>query len=295
MISLHEKVIYDCIKGRRSVRVYKKCKINESTLLKLIEAACYAPAGGNQATWEVIVIFDDSLKDKITKISLNQEFIKEASVVLVFIGGRVVEVAMAIQNLLLMAHALGLEGCCIGAFDRSALAEILNIPKNIPIHYIVTIGKPDEPLTDPAKKFPEEVIHYEIYGNLKVDRGLLIKVLTQAKEKLKEFREIRDRMIKEYGPNSYQILRLEEKYAAFVFRPLLKRIIRLLKLLRLDEPLCRRIEDVVNEYERSRSYLLAKTKNINSKEVIALERKYSTIIFPQVISEIIHKFQLDGQ
>jgi len=279
--------ITKAILDRRSVRVFRSFSLSYEEIRELIKAACYAPAGGNDPTWEVIVVQDDVIKDEITKVSLNQEFIRYSSVVFVFLGGRTVNVAAAIQNLLLAAHHMGLEGCWIGAFDKREVAKILKVPPEVPIHAIVAVGKPEEIPTNPGKRFPEEVMHFERYGNRKIDLSLLKKIVKQADDKLEEFKTLRENVKSNYGEESYYMYRLEEKYAAFVFRPLLKRVIRILEELGVYRKLCERLKEAVKEYERGRGELLRKTLNINSREVVLWERQYSNDAFPELIREVV--------
>lgn len=278
--------IIKAILRRRSVRVFKPFEVSHEDIEKLVKAACYAPAGGNESKWEVIVVQDDSMKSKLTEVSLNQEFIKYSSVVFVFLGGRTVNVAAAIQNLLLAAHSLGLEGCWIGAFDREKVAKLLNIPLGTPVHAIVAIGKPEEVPTDPGKRFPEEVLHFERYGRKRVNLSLLGKVVSQAKEKLSEYKDLRATVKEEYGEESFYMYRIEEKYAAFVFRPLLRRILRIIEELGICEDLSNKLRETIREYERGRGERLSATLDINSKEVTEWERKYANEVFLKLIEEV---------
>ncbi|RLE81317.1 MAG: hypothetical protein DRJ52_04460 [Thermoprotei archaeon] len=270
------------IQERRTARKYSSKPIPEEQLQLLIESAVYAPAGGNKASWKVIIVKDPETKKKLTKVSLNQEFIEEAPVVMVFCGGRVVNVAAAIQNVLLMAHALGLEGCWIGAFNEAEVKKILSVPPNVQVHYIVTIGYPEEELTDPTKRFPEEVVYYETWGQGKVTAQLILKILKQALDKVNEFIKLREKIVAKYGEESLHIYRLEEKYSAFVFASLAKRIIDIAKEAEVEEPEIKLIEKTYRDYAEKRGSALGTTKDINSPQVVSVEREYSTRIFPEV-------------
>ena len=61
------------IQERRTARKYSSKPIPEEQLQLLIESAVYAPAGGNKASWKVIIVKDPETKKKLTKVSLNQE------------------------------------------------------------------------------------------------------------------------------------------------------------------------------------------------------------------------------
>jgi len=62
-----EKFI-DLVKSRRSIRAYRPDPIPDDYVRKIIEAARWAPSGGNSQPWEFIVIKRKDLKDKIADL-----------------------------------------------------------------------------------------------------------------------------------------------------------------------------------------------------------------------------------
>jgi len=62
-----EKFI-DLLKSRRSIRAYKPDPIPEEFVHKIIEAARWAPSGGNSQPWEFIVIKRKEIKDRIADL-----------------------------------------------------------------------------------------------------------------------------------------------------------------------------------------------------------------------------------
>lgn len=277
------------IEKRRSCRKFKRKKVSAEVIEKLVWAACQAPAGGNLARWEVIVVTNEEVKNKLTKASLNQEFISEASVVLVFIGGREFNTACAVENLLVVAHTMGLEGCIVGAFDREAVRKILNIPDDVNVNCIVPVGYPKVEEKNPGKRYPVEVIHFERYGARKITEETLKTVVKDALLKVEEFNELLKELVERFGENSFEVYRLEEKYAAFVFKPILWRIRYLLTYLGFKTE-ADKVSKILEEYSNGRGKRLSETRDINSKEVIEWERKYSREIFPKIIKELGEKF-----
>ncbi|GEM_PF-431349 len=273
------------LKERRSVRKYSSREVPAKYIEMLLEAASYAPSGGNKADWKIILVTNPETKKQLTKVSLNQEFIEEAPLVLVFCGGRLVDVSAAIENVLIMAHALGLEGCWIGAFDKNSVKKILGIPENTKVHYIVTIGFPEEKLTDPGKRFVEEIVYYEKWSESKLSKEALLKVIKYSLEKVKEFYNIRKEVLNKYGENSLHMYRLEEKYSAFIFASLAKRIVDISSEIKFEHPIINEIRAVLKEYSIQRGKYLGITKDINSPEVVALERKYSIKVFPKIFEK----------
>ena len=57
--------IYEVIKKRRSIRRFKQDEIPLGILEKLVDAARFAPSGGNIQPWEFIIVNDKELLDKV--------------------------------------------------------------------------------------------------------------------------------------------------------------------------------------------------------------------------------------
>jgi nitroreductase len=64
----------DLLKSRRSIRAYKPDPIPDEPIQKIIEAARWAPSGGDSQPWEFIVIKRKEIKDKIADLFI--QFIK---------------------------------------------------------------------------------------------------------------------------------------------------------------------------------------------------------------------------
>jgi len=59
------------IRGRRSIRNFKPDPIPDEYVEKIIEAARWAPSGGNSQPWEFIIIKDRDTKEKIVNILIE--------------------------------------------------------------------------------------------------------------------------------------------------------------------------------------------------------------------------------
>ena len=74
--------------------------------------------------------------------------------------------AIATQNMLLAAHALGLGACWIGAYTsvyEKRVKEILGIPKDKRLLSIISIGFPAESPMKTRKKL-DEIVFTDRYG-----------------------------------------------------------------------------------------------------------------------------------
>ncbi len=75
----------------------------------------------------------------------------------------VMSVSLAVQNLLLMAHALGLGACCMTGplIAGKELYTILKIPKGWCVATLVSVGFPDEQPPDPGRKPLSKVVRWK--------------------------------------------------------------------------------------------------------------------------------------
>ena len=170
--------VFEAIKGRRSIRKYKDEPVSTELIEKILEAGRWAPSGSNIQPWEFIVINDTKILDMIRKFSPGY-FGGAPLAILVCsdrerarkLGGSlgqsylaIVDCAMAVQNMLLAAYALGLGSCPIKSFSEIAVKEILEIPNNIEPELLIAIGYPAEKPSPPPKRSLSEIVHLNKYG-----------------------------------------------------------------------------------------------------------------------------------
>jgi len=171
----------EVIKKRRSIRRFKPDPIPPEHIRVILEAATWAPSAGNLQPWEFIIVTSKERKKAIAKAALNQMFIAEAPVVIVvcaniprsssIYGDRgatlycIQDTAAAIQNMLLMACALGYGTCWVGAFREEEVRKILGIPRHVRPVAIIPMGIPNEKPTPPSRYPLTRVVHEENYGN----------------------------------------------------------------------------------------------------------------------------------
>jgi len=87
--------IFEIIKKRRSIRVYKPNQIPQEKMNQVLEAARLAPSAHNGQPWKFLVIKDDVIKKKLVESAVEQMFILKAPVLIVacaltdkFYGGK---------------------------------------------------------------------------------------------------------------------------------------------------------------------------------------------------------------
>jgi len=165
--------VYEAIKTRRSVRNFLPDDIPDKVIASLLEAAVWAPTAGNAQPWYFYVLRDEYLKKKLTEAALSQEFIAQAPVVIIACADLdraqasyakrgvdlycLQDTAAAVQNILLCAHAMGLGACWVGAFDETAAADLLDLPRHHRPVAVIPIGRPGGITRNPGRRPLHEV------------------------------------------------------------------------------------------------------------------------------------------
>lgn len=178
--------VLEAIKTRRSIRRYKSTPVDDKTLETVLEAARWAPSWSNTQCWRFIVVRDakakDELADTLPKSNPAFDAVKNAPAVIVacaelgkagYIKGELpsdkgdwwymFDTALAMQNLVLAAHSLGLGTVYIGWFDAKKAASILDVPPDFCVVAMTPLGYPDqEPKVRPRREL-SEIAFYDKY------------------------------------------------------------------------------------------------------------------------------------
>jgi nitroreductase len=161
--------IFDTIKDRRSIRSYKDERIPKDEIEKLLEAARLAPSAGNRQNWKFIVVENEQIKSQLVTASNNQAFVGTASHIIAGVGDSAqkwhqVDLAIALEHIVLEAVELGLGTCWIGAFNEDEVKRILKIPQDKKVVALLTVGFPAESPSVRPRKALEEIVAYNEYA-----------------------------------------------------------------------------------------------------------------------------------
>ena len=177
--------VMEAIKTRRSVRKYKPTPVDDRTVETVLEAARWAPSWKNTQCWRFIVVRDSGIKAELADTLIanpTTEAIIEAPAVIVACaelgksglkGGAYItdkgdwymfDVALAMQNLTLAAHSLGLGTVHVGQFDARKAAEILGVPEGVCVVEMTPLGYPDQEAEVTTRKELAEIVYHDKYG-----------------------------------------------------------------------------------------------------------------------------------
>jgi len=168
--------ILEIIKNRRSIRKFQKKEVPKEIIDELIEALIWAPSAGNLQSRKFYFIFNQRIKEDLAKASRDQwSFIAKAPLVIVgctnnkpagYYGEKgknlysICDVALSIQNLMLLAHSEGLGSVWVGAFNEKEVSKILNLPENLKAIAIIPVGYPAEKPSPPPRISKENAIKF---------------------------------------------------------------------------------------------------------------------------------------
>ncbi len=173
--------VYDAIRARKSVRSYEEKPVSKETLERILEAGRIAPSASNVQPWHFIVVTD---QQKRTALSAGRyaKFLKNTPVVLVGLGDReaapewhVVDVTIAMENMVLAATGEGLGSCWIGSFHESEVKAALSIPDRWEVVAMLALGY-EKAKMDLARaivtriykrKTMDEIVSYESFEGAK--------------------------------------------------------------------------------------------------------------------------------
>ena len=155
----------DAIMQRRSVRKYSPSPIPEQDLKKILEAGRQAPSAANRQPWHFIVVRDEAQKKRLAEACSGQSWMADAGAIIAGLGKpqvsdkwHPVDVAIAMQNMILAATALGYGTCWVGAFDEAQVKAVLGLPDDLRVVALTPVGKPlDKPDRRPRMPMDEFV------------------------------------------------------------------------------------------------------------------------------------------
>jgi nitroreductase len=162
----------DCIDqvlNRRSIRRFKDEPVSEQVINRILEAGRRAPTATNQQPWHFVVARDYAEKEACTFGGFNR-FATEAPFVVVGLYRKseviieklsLMDVTIALQNMVVAGWVQGVGSCWMGAFDESKLRGALNLPEDSRIVGAVAFGIPDENPGQPPKKPLSETVHFD--------------------------------------------------------------------------------------------------------------------------------------
>lgn len=187
--------VFEAINNRRSIRNFTDAPIDDATLDKILEAGRWAPSWANTQCWKFVVIRDPEIKAKVAEAMINiqlpdrvvdnpaKKAINTVPVLLAVCaeigksGGKpgpggsgelsyvtdkgdwfMFDTALAVENMCLAIHALGLGTVILGLFEADKAEKALNVPEGHRIVVLMPIGVPAREGNAPPRKEMAELV-----------------------------------------------------------------------------------------------------------------------------------------
>ena len=161
------------VESRYSVRSYKTDPIEESKLEKVLQAMRLAPTATHRQAFQFLVVHTKGREEELKRIYRSDWFTQAPLVVCacgipaenwVRMDGKNyndVDVAIAMDHLILAATNEGLGTCWIGAFDAQAAKEVLGLPEGVEPIALTPLGYPADEPRSKKRKALSELVRYE--------------------------------------------------------------------------------------------------------------------------------------
>lgn len=180
--------IVNLVINRRSHRKYLNKNISDDIIENIINCGRNAPFGGKpkpdcQVT-EYVIIRDEEIKEKLSLNYEDRQFIKNAPVIIAILADKnndpkyeeyILSSALSIENMIIAAESFGIGTCVLSCFinyqkhieDKKISRETLNLPDNIELVALLTLGYKDDNEEMPTKELRnyKDVVHFNTYDN----------------------------------------------------------------------------------------------------------------------------------
>lgn len=169
--------VKEAINSRKSIRKYQDKQISKEIIDELLDAARKAPSAKNTQSHRYFIVNDKKTKDQLIKHgAFKQPYVNDAPLIIVCCADPAqypksaevderpenyayIDLSIAASFLVLRATELGLGTVFVAWIYRDKIKEILNIPKNYIIPFVIPVGYPaEDPNPKPRKDLNEIVL-----------------------------------------------------------------------------------------------------------------------------------------
>ncbi len=158
------QIVFDNLLNRRSVRQFQPGSLSAEQIDLLLRAADAAPSAGNLKSRHLHAVTQRSDLEFVlshiysARISANHATFRNVAAMILLCADiphcrqryrrgalyAIQDASLAGQNILLLAHALGLGGCWIGQVNGHALLPHFGLPEHLKLVGLIALGHPAE-------------------------------------------------------------------------------------------------------------------------------------------------------
>ncbi|MBC2699305.1 MAG: nitroreductase family protein [ANME-2 cluster archaeon] len=169
--------ILELIRSRRSIREFLVDHVEDSMVEDILEAGRWAPSGLNNQPWRFVVVKDREIAGSLAGCTRYSTIVHSAHLLIaVFLDRDVMydhtkdiqACGAAIQNMLLVAHGMGLGAVWLGEIlnQKNEVGDILNAPESLELMAVIAIGYPAADSSRSSGRWEiSEITSKERFGN----------------------------------------------------------------------------------------------------------------------------------
>jgi len=158
------------VHNRRSVRCFRKKKINVRDIKLIIKAGIWAPSGLNNQPWKFKVIQDEKTKRGLAGCTKYASIITGAeAVICVFLDKKrvynrdkdIMAIGACVENMLLLARSKNIGSCWLGEIlnKKKQAVKILKVSSSYELMAVLAFGYPKKnPVKTKRRKFESFII-----------------------------------------------------------------------------------------------------------------------------------------
>jgi nitroreductase len=190
----------EVVRRQRACRTFLPDPVAEAVLVRVLEAATFAPSAENRQPWVLVVVTDATVRARVAELARRAwdgggrahsegrlppglladvdhgvraglagapvHVVVAVDTSRVAPGAAAASIWPAVQNLLLAATAAGLGSALttLAAADPSALRAVVGLPEEVRPVAVVPLGRPARRLSPPRRRPLAEVAHRERWG-----------------------------------------------------------------------------------------------------------------------------------
>lgn len=165
---------FDVIQRRYSVRAYKPDPVEEVKLQRVLEAARLAPTAANRQPFQLLVLHTAGRQAELARLYHRPWFVQAPIIICACavasqawvresdrFNARLIDVAIAMDHLILAAADQGLGTCWIANFNFEAARQVLNLPAEVEPVIFTPLGYPADQPGPKERKPLDQLVHFE--------------------------------------------------------------------------------------------------------------------------------------
>jgi nitroreductase len=168
---------WDAIRARRNVRTYSPDPVSEADLRRIAEAGWRAPSASNRQHWNFIIVTDPAQLQDLSTVWRGAKHIAGAAAAIALVipqpeddRTRIIDqydIGQATYAIMLAAADLGIGTGHSSVGDQGKPREILGVPDDHDVAYLMGVGypadRPLKPIVKPDRLPFDEVVRFGHY------------------------------------------------------------------------------------------------------------------------------------